>query len=94
MHAQKMQSPVGECSFCALRNLPKFCKMIPSCVVMVGDDDMYTVTWQPNNTGLGYDLLSCHPPREMTEWFKNTPTHEIRKIASQMVRNVFNQKQK
>jgi len=94
MHAQKMQSPVCECSFCALRNLPKFCKMISSCVVMVGDDDMYTVTWQPNKTGLKLTLENSFPPHEMTQFFNETDPKEMKSIFEKMAREAVGEKQK
>ena len=78
-----------------MRNIPKFCKiLVQSCLCAIEQDGGGFITWQPNNTGLGYDLLRCSPPREMTDWFRNTPTDEIRKITSQMVQQVFLEKQK
>ena len=95
MRAEKTELGFANCSACSLRNVPKFCEALgQACLCCVEQCEVGFITWQPNDTGVGYDLLSCHPPREMTEWFRNTPTSEIREIASQMVRNVFCQKQK
>ena len=95
MRAEKTELGFANCSACSMRNIPKFCEILAqSCLCAIEQDGGGFITWQPNDTGVGYDLLSCHPPREMTEWFRNTPTSEIREIASQMVRNVFCQKQK
>ena len=95
MHAEKSKLGFANCSACSMRNVPKFCKiLVQSCLCAIEQDGGGFITWQPNNTGLGYDLLSCHPPREMTNWFRNTPTDEIRKITSQMVQQVFLEKQK
>ena len=95
MHPEKTKNGFADCSACSLRNIPKFCEILAtSCLCAIEQDGGSFITWQPNDTGLGYDLLSCHPPREMTDWFKNTPQTEIRKITAQMVRDVFSQKQK
>lgn len=94
MHAQKTGSPVGECSFCSLRNLPKFCEMVGMACSVVTDDNIYTVTWQPNEKGITRSLENCMPPREMIEFFNNTNPDEIQRIASEMVHNMIGQKQK
>ena len=95
MHAEKTELGFANCSACSLRNVPKMCETLAtSCCCAIEQDGGGFITWQPNNTGLGYDLLSCHPPHEMTEWFKNTSPAEIRRITEQMVRDVFSQKQK
>ena len=93
MHAQKMQSPTGECSFCALRNLPKFCELIPSCVV-VTDDDIYTVTWQPNISGLKLTLENGLPPRDMTKFFTKTNPEKLASIFEKMAREAGVEKQR
>ncbi|MBO4625678.1 MAG: hypothetical protein J5679_00165 [Alphaproteobacteria bacterium] len=89
-----MRSPLGACSFCALRNLPKFCVLIPSCDVMVSDDEMYTVTWQPNIKGLTATLENGIPPREMTEFFNMTKPEELKSIFEKMARDAGTEKQK
>jgi len=94
MHAQKMQSPLGECSFCALRNLPKFCEKIGLACSVITDDDVYTVTWQPNIKGLKATLENGISPREMTDFFNNTNAGEIKTIMFRMAQAASVEKQK
>ena len=95
MHAEKTKNGFADCSACSMRNVPQLCQTLTNTGFICMDwKSGCFITWQPNDTGVGYDLLSCHPPREMTDWFRDTPTAEIRRITSQMVRNVFGQKQK
>lgn len=92
MHAQKMGSPMGECSFCSLRNLPKFCEMIDTaCCVMVGNN-IYTVTWQPNESGLRLSLENGVPPREMTKFFNGTKPEKLKIIFEKMAHDAIKQK--
>ena len=53
-----------------------------------------SVIWVPNKSGVRYELENGLPPREMTNWFKNTPTDEIKKIASKMAHDAIMQNQK
>ena len=95
MHAEKSKLGFANCSACSMRNIPKFCEILAtSCLCAIEQDGGGFITWQPNDTGVGDDLLSCHPPREMTDWFRDTPTAEIRRIASGMVRKAVSEKQK
>ena len=78
-----------------MRNIPKFCETLAqSCLCAIGQEVSGFITWQPNDAGLGYDLLRCIPSREMVDWFRNTPTAEIRKITAQMVLKAVQQNQK
>jgi len=96
MHAEKTNSPLGECSFCALRNLPKFCEMIQAsaCSVITDNDDIYTVTWQPNVKGLKLTMLNGFPPIEMTKFFNETEPEKMKSIFEKMAREVVAEKQR
>ena len=95
MHPEKTKNGFADCSACSMRNVPQLCQTLTNKGFICMDwKSGCFITWQPNDAGLGYDLLRCLPPREMTDWFKNTPQTEIRKIATQMMRDAINQKQK
>ena len=61
---------------------------------MVSDDEMYTVTWQPNIKGLKTTLENGIPPREMTEFFNMTRPEELKIIFEKMARKAVAEKQK
>ena len=53
-----------------------------------------SVIWVPNESGMGYSLECCMPPREMVDWFNNTSADEIKRIASKMAHDAILQNQK
>ena len=58
------------------------------------DDDIYTITWQPNKSGLKLTLENGLPPREMTKFFNETKSEKLAKIFDKMARDAIIQKQK
>ena len=57
-------------------------------------DDMYTVTWQPNKSGLRLLLENGLSPREMVKFFNKTKPEKLAKIFEKMAREAIVQKQK
>lgn len=64
-----------------------------SCSVIT-DDDVYTVTWQPNKAGLKLTLENGLPPREMTKFFNETKPEKIKNILDKMALEAGSKKQK
>lgn len=94
MHATVTNSPFGACSFCSLRNLPKFCVMIGTACYVETDDAIETVIWQPNVKGIQSMLENGVPPHEMTDFFNNTDADKIKRIATKVARKAVAEKQR
>ena len=94
MHATVTNSPFGACSFCSLRNLPKFCVMVGTACYVETDDAIETVIWQPNRGGVQMSMENGLPPHDMTEFFNNTNPNKIKRIAAKMARAAVAAKQR
>jgi len=82
---------MGNCSACCLRNLDrdKFCKKMRCYDEMTGNV-VYWMTKRPGECG---EYLMGIPPRDMVDWFNNHSGQDVKKIATEYMRRIYeNQK--
>lgn len=75
------------CSFCCFRNLKAetFCNKLKCFDCRTGD----FVFWGTKISGRNREILMGRPPREMIEWFVQTPLEQSEQISSDIIKKVM-----